>query len=210
MGYHVAKFQAAKVDSKVPTRLKRAEVPIPEQMKHLPLTEGGYLKPWFVKGDDFRVTDSDKAGLAVMKKACWICGNPFTSAGYAMVGDAMSATIRLYKEPPCHTECAEYAMQVCPFILYPNAKRRTAGLDYENTVEHLNEGAAIELEAENPGEFYICVVSDFTYHHEHQLTAFDKDKLLDIQHWIGGQRQPEVTQPILPPEQVPDGLKGRL
>lgn len=192
------------------TKVKRPEVPIPDQMKSLSLTEGGYLKPWFVKGDDFRITDSDKAGLSVMKKACWICGNPFPTPRYAMVGDAMSATIRIYKEPPCHLECAEYAMQVCPFILYPNAKRRSAGLEYEATVEHLNEGAAIMLEADNPGEFYISVVSDFTYHHDHQVTAFDKDKVLEIQHWIGGTRQDEVTEPILPAEQVPEAFKGRL
>ncbi len=179
-------------------------------MKSLPLTEGGYLKPWFVKAHDFRITDSDKAGLSVMKKACWICGNPFAVPKYAMVGDAMSATIRIYKEPPCHLECAEYAMQVCPFILYPNAKRRSSGLKYENTVEHINEGAAISLNADNPGEFYICVVTDFTYHHEHQVTAFDKDKILEIQHWIGGARQAAVVGPILSAEQVPDDLKGRL
>lgn len=179
-------------------------------MKGLPVTEGGYRKPWFVKGDDFRITDSDKAGLSVSKKACWICGNPFETSRYAMVGDAMSATIRIYKEPPCHVECAEYAMQVCPFILYPKAKRRTAGLSYEDSLEYANEGAAIEVNADNPGEFYITVVSDFTYHHDQQLTAFDKDKVLEIQHWIGGVRQSEVVEPILTAEQVPEGLRGRL
>lgn len=63
LAYHSAPFRAAKVDSKVPLKLKRPEVPLPKQMKHLPLTEGGYLKPCFVQGDDFRITDSDKAGL---------------------------------------------------------------------------------------------------------------------------------------------------
>ncbi len=191
-------------------RIKRAEIPIPEQMKNLPLTEGGYLKPWFVRDDDFRITDGKKASLSVMKKACWICGNPFVCPKYAMVGDAMSAAVRIYKEPPCHLECAEYAMQVCPFILYPNAKRRAAGLDYEDTVDHLNEGAAIELQADNPGEFYISLVSDFTYHREHQITAFDKDSVLEIQHWIGGARQAAISDPILPAEQIPEGLRSRL
>ncbi len=191
-------------------KIKRAEVPIPLQMQGLPLTEGGYLKPWFVKGDDFRVTDGDKAGLSVMKKACWICGNPFDAAVYAMVGDATSAVVRLYREPPCHRECAEYAMQVCPFILYPNAKRRSAGLDYEDTLDHSNEGATIVVKPDNPGEFFITLVSNFTYHHEHQVTAFEKTDVLERQHWIGGHRQATVPDPILPPDKIPEELRARI
>ncbi len=179
-------------------------------MQNLPITQAGYLKPWFVKGDDFRVTDGDKAGLSVMKKACWICGNAFTTPLYAMVGDATSAVVRIYKEPPCHKECAEYAMQVCPFILYPNAKRRTAGLDYEDTLDHSNEGAKIVVKPDNPGEFFITLVSDFTYHHEHQVTAFDKQVILEQQHWIGGIRQASLPDPILSPDKIPQELKDRI
>jgi len=122
----------------------------------------------------------------------------------------MSATIRVYREPPCHQACAEYAMQVCPFILYPNAKRRTAGLDAEHTVDHLNKGATIALKPDNPGEFYITLVSDFSYHHDEQVTAFNKTDVLEIQHWIGGVRQPSIPDPILPPEAVPPDLRVRI
>lgn len=179
-------------------------------MKNLPLVEGGYRKLWFVKGDDFRVTDGDKAWLSVSKKACWICGNPFSTSKYAMVGDAMSATIRVYREPPCYLECAEYAMQVCPFILYPKAKRRSAGLDPEHTVEHANKGAPVLLKPDNPGEFYITLVSDFSYHHDEQVAAFNKTDVLEIQHWIGGVRQESIPDPILPPEDVPADLRVRI
>lgn len=194
----------------MPPKTKRPEVPLPDQMQNLPLVEGGYRKPWFVKGDDFRVTDGDKAWLSVCKKACWICGNPFTTPEYAMVGDALSATVRVYREPPCHVECAEYAMKVCPFILYPNAKRRTAGLAAEATVEHVNAGAPLKLDGKNPGEFFITIVADFSYHHDEQVTAFNKEDVLDVQHWIGGERQETIRDPILPPEQVPDALKIRI
>ena len=191
-------------------KTKRPEVPLPEHMQSLPLVEGGYRKPWFVKGDDFRVTDGDKAWLSVSKKACWICGKPFATPKYALVGDALSATIRVYREPPCHVECAEYAMQVCPFILYPNAKRRTANLDAEASIDHVNAGAAIKLDAKNPGEFFITVVSDFSYHHDEQVTAFNKDDVLEVQHWVGGVRQESIRDPILPAEQVPEALKVRI
>lgn len=179
-------------------------------MQSLPLTDGGYLKPWFVKADDFRVTDSEKAGISVMKKACWICGNPFESRKYAMVGDALSAAIRVYREPPCHVECAEYAMQVCPFILYPKAKRRDAGLDEEQTIDHVNKGAAVALDAKNPGEFYITVVSDFRYHPDEQITAFNKSDVLERQYWVAGKRQESIPDPIVTPDRVPASLRVRI
>lgn len=192
------------------SKIKRGEVPIPEQMKNLPLTDGGYLKPWFVKGDDFRVTDGDKAWLSVSKKACWICGNPFDVPVYAMVGDAMSAVIRIYREPPCHKECAEYAMRVCPFILYPNAKRREAGLDYEDTLDHGNVDATVVVEPDNPGEYFVLMVSDFTYHPDPQVTAFEKGDVLETQHWIGGEKQNAIPSPILPSDQIPEALRERI
>ncbi len=191
-------------------KTKRPEIPLPDQMKNLPLVEGGYRKPWFVKGEDFRVTDGEKAWLSVSKKACWICGNPFIEPTYAMVGDAMSATIRIYTEPPCHIECAEYAMQVCPFILYPNAKRRTAGLQAEDLLENQKKNAAVKVGSENPGEFYITLVSDFVYHHDEQVMAFNKEDILTLQHWVGGVRQQSIPDPILRPEQVPEASRGRI
>lgn len=191
-------------------RLKRSEVPIPAYMSNLPLTDGGYLKPWFVKADDFRVTDGDKAALSVTKQACWICGGAFAEPKFAMVGDALSAAARIYREPPCHVECAEYAMQVCPFILYPNAKRREAGLDFEDTLDHGNENASVQVAPENPGEFFISVVSHFDYHPEPQVTAFDKPHVLELQHWVGGERQSSIPEPIIPLEKVPPQLRERL
>jgi len=121
-------------------------------VKNLPLTDSGDLKPWFVKGDDFRVTDGDKAWLYVSKKACRICGNPFDIAIYATVGNAMSAVTRIYRESPSHRECAEYAMKACPFIGYPNAKRREASLYYEDTLDHGNEDATAMVKPDSPGE----------------------------------------------------------
>lgn len=171
------------------------KIPVPEFMQHLPLTDRGYLKPWFVKGDDFRVVDGEKAWLSVNKKACWICGQPFKPNEYAMVGDANSAFHRIYAEPPCHVECAQYAAQVCPFMLYPNAKRRLAGLSHEQTLAYRNENQQVLVEEENPGEYYITVVTDFDYHHAQQVTAFTPDKIVETQYWIGGVRQEKVPDP---------------
>lgn len=177
---------------------KRHDVPVPEYMASLPITQKGYPKPWFVKADDFRIVDNDKAGLAVSKQNCWICGNPFKPNEYGLLGDAVSAMIRISKEPPCHVECATYALQVCPFILYPNARRREAGLDEEQTLEHSNKDRQLEIDPENPGEYYLMIVRDFSFVLEHQVMLFYESDVIERQYWIGGKRQESVPDPIVP------------
>jgi len=168
---------------------KQSHVEIPEFMKILPITDKGYLKPWFVKGDDFRVVDGDKAWESFFKKACWICGQPFKPNEFALVGGPECVKSRAFTEPPCHVECAVYAVQVCPFLLYPNAKRREAGLAPEATLEHRNAVSAVPITGENPGEHYILVVSDFTFSKNFHIMQFTKDKVIEIQHWVGGIQQ---------------------
>ncbi|GJM12037.1 MAG: hypothetical protein DHS20C12_04400 [Pseudohongiella sp.] len=177
---------------------KHTEVEIPETMRDLDVTSLGYLKPWFVKADDFRVVDVDKAWMSIGKKACWICGKPFKPNEFAMVGDANCAALRVYTEPPCHADCAVYAAQVCPFMLYPNAKRRTAGLEEDETLAHRNESADVLIKEENPGEYFIVVVNDFDFSNEHHVMTFPQENILEIQYWIGGTRQAEVPDPIVP------------
>ena len=170
-------------------KLKKPEVPVPATIRELPLTEWGYFKPWFVEADDFRVVDGNKAWLSVSGQACWICGKPFTPGEYALVGDRNSVNQRVYTEPPCHKDCAEYAMQVCPFILYPNAKRREANLEAEQTLDHSNQNRSVKINKENPGEYFVTVVSQFTYHKQKQVMTHQGEHVLEQQHWIGGTRQ---------------------
>ena len=187
--------------------MKHSHVDVPEHMKHLKMNDTGYFTPWFVEGDDFRIVDGKKAGLAVTKKACWICGLPYEKEEYALVGDPLTAMFRVAKEPPCHLDCATYAMQVCPFILYPNAKRRTAGLPVEKTLEYTNRDRKIKILEDNPGEFYIIVLNDFKYHHNKQVMTFSEKNVIERQYWIGGKRQETHPNPIVPWEKVPESYK---
>jgi len=163
-------------------------------MRSLPLTGTGYHKPWFVKGDDFRVVDLKKAAFAVTKKACWICGKPFRKARYAMVCSPESARLLLFKEPPCHSECAEYAMRVCPFIIYPRAQRRSANLPDDVRLEHVNASLPVKIAAENPGEYFLVVVRDFVFHQDRQVMRCRAESVLEYQHWRQGVRQSRTTR----------------
>lgn len=184
-------------------RIKRPEIPIPDYMKSLEMTDRGYLKPWFVLGDDFRVVDNKKATQAITKKACWICGNSFSSKEYAMVGSPMVTMGRVCMEPPCHVECAEYSVQVCPFILYPNAKRRVAGLPEDRTFDAVNEGKEVKQGEDNPGDYYLVVVNNFAFAPKQKLLVYNEANVIDRQYWIGGEKQAAIPDPIYCLEKLP-------
>lgn len=169
--------------------MKRAHIPVPMSIQRLPLTEKGYYKPWFVKEDDFRVTDPDKAWQSVSEKVCWICGEEMGNGPYALLGGPNIVKKRQTKEPPCHVDCAEYAVQVCPFILYPEAKRRESGLAQENRIEFNNLNRLVKIKPENPGEYRLVVVRDYQFDHKYHVIRFAADDVAQCQRWVEGERQ---------------------
>lgn len=135
----------------------RLEVPVPPAMQHLPLTPNGYHKPWFVKAKDLREINDKKYVESMKKGRCWICGGA-NKKEFVFVTDAKAAFHCVSLEPPCHEACAEYAAKVCPFLILPKAKRRTAGLP-----EPLIENAVPEMEQHNTGYYVLTYVKRFQF-----------------------------------------------
>jgi hypothetical protein len=102
-------------------------IPMPGRMARLPLTEAGWPTLFFaakVDGKhDLRVADTSKFLACIKKKLCWLCGEPL-GRYLAFVIGPMCVINRVTSEPPSHFECAEYAVQVCPFMVHPRAHRR--------------------------------------------------------------------------------------
>jgi hypothetical protein len=163
------------------SKLKYPSVAIPKNMEALPVTAKGYLKPWFVKGDDFRVMDEAKAKLSIVDHHCWICGNKMRKR-FSFVGGMLSTQNRMYSEPPCHQSCAEYAMKVCPFILLPKATRRNAGLTEDQTVmpdSHVQE---------NPEMWGITTVKKYktSMVNGYPTMHFSKQQIISTSTWKEG------------------------
>ncbi len=114
-----------------PNALREGLPELPPRMRELAVDRRGYPVPWFVEwfnGEpDFRVVDQRKFGKAHNNKLCWLCGKPRGQWLTFPIGP-MCVVNRTNSEPPCHYDCAHFAVRACPFMVLPNAKRREAGL----------------------------------------------------------------------------------
>lgn len=101
-------------------------IPIPERMRALPISDRGYPVPWFVAWidgkPDFRIVDTPKVGEAYRKRLCWLCGKTLGQYMCFVVGP-MCAVNRASSEPPSHRDCALYAVRACPFLVQPKMRR---------------------------------------------------------------------------------------
>ena len=123
--------------------------PLPPKMRHLHIDKRGYPVPFFVAmidGEpDHRIVDPRAMQQCVRHGRCWLCGQPLGVFTSFVVGP-MCAVNRVSSEPPSHLECARYAVQACPFMARPHAKRREGGLPDTD----LKQPAGIHLKR-NPG-----------------------------------------------------------
>lgn len=133
------------------------EIEMPARIARLPRDRRGYPIPMFVekpqeKGGepDFRIMSERHFERCVKHDACWICGEPLGSKVAFVVGPMCCVNL-ISAEPPSHYECAEYSVQVCPFLSIPSAKRREAGLPDE-----IKEPGGVMIKR-NPGVIAIWV-----------------------------------------------------
>jgi hypothetical protein len=106
-----------------------AAIPIPQRMRHLPISPEGFPVPWFVSRSDdgtydFRAIHYGRMGKAVKQKLCWLCGQSL-GVRLAFVIGPMCMVNRTISEPPSHRECAEYSVRACPFLTQPRMRRNT-------------------------------------------------------------------------------------
>jgi hypothetical protein len=100
---------------------------MPERIARLPLTARGYPALFFaavVDGEpDIRRVSAAKFHRCVKERLCWLCGEALDEI-MVFVVSKQAAESRIWFEPPCHRECAEYALAVCPFIADPTRRQR--------------------------------------------------------------------------------------
>lgn len=103
----------------------------PYRMSRLPIDKHGRVVPWFVANvngqPDHRVIKPGALREAYSNQICWLCGDRLGRFKAFVLGP-MCTVNRLSAEPPSHLSCAEYAVQVCPFLTTPRMVRRENNL----------------------------------------------------------------------------------
>lgn len=134
--------------------------PMPSRIRRLPINQEGWPELFFAATvDDYgrrdlRIADARKAELCIRSKLCWLCGDKLGRFMAFPIGP-MCVVNRVTSEPPCHLECAQYAVQVCPFLTKPRMVRNKNDLPPEG----VNPGG-IMLER-NPGVTCIYVTGGY-------------------------------------------------
>lgn len=132
-------------------------VPLPERFKRLPVDHRGYRVPRFVTWidgkADFRLADTQWVKTALARRLCFLCGEPLGRYMAFVIGP-MCAVNRVTSEPPCHVDCATYAVQVCPFMVFPQR-----GRDSDNLPDKLAPPGFVI--PRNPGVALVWVTKSF-------------------------------------------------
>jgi hypothetical protein len=101
---------------------------MPKGIRYLPRNSAGVPVPWVVAWfdgkPDFRIIGPNKITIAINVRLCWLCGKKMNRREGTFTIGPMCAVNRTTAEPPSHWECAEYAAQVCPFLVNPQKQRR--------------------------------------------------------------------------------------
>lgn len=136
-------------------------VPLPDRFKRLPIDHRGYRVPRFatwINGQwDFRLADTQWVKTALARRLCFLCGEPLGQFLAFVIGP-MCAVNRVTSEPPCHLDCATYAVQACPFMAFPNRGRNAEGLP-----EKRNAPSGFMI-TRNPGVVLVWVTRSFEVH----------------------------------------------
>ena len=131
--------------------------PIPQRLRSLPV-QNGFPVPWFVAQVngvyDFRVVDYPKFKPAIKQRLCWICGQKL-GAYLAFPIGPMCCINRTISEPPSHTECAEWSIKACPFLIQKQETRRETNLP-----EGFKEAAGKAI-ARQPGAVCLWVTNKY-------------------------------------------------
>jgi hypothetical protein len=134
-----------------------ANIPLPERLRRLPISDTGFPVPWFVEWidgkPDFRVMSSERWARAIRVDLCWLCGQTLGRWKVFTAGP-MCAINRTSAEPPSHRTCAEYAVTTCPFLTKPRMRRNHADLPETRAPG----GMMIER---NPGVTLLWVTHDY-------------------------------------------------
>lgn len=137
-------------------------MPVPARLASRPRDARGFPVPAFalVRPDgtpDFRVTDVKAWERAARMRTCSLCAEPL-GRHLAFVGGPLSHQNRLFLDLPMHRDCAEYALQVCPFLAAPRFAYAEADKVHVEGV-HVQTSEVVSLQ--RPEVFWLGITTNY-------------------------------------------------
>jgi hypothetical protein len=103
-------------------------IKIPDNLSHLKVEDRGYPVPFFVPivegKPNFKYASQKKQEICIAQSLCHICGNKLIKGSYFFITGPMGLENRTVTDPAMHKSCAEFALAVCPHMLYKKAERK--------------------------------------------------------------------------------------
>jgi hypothetical protein len=140
------------------------DVPIPERMRLLPRDRRGYPVPFIVMRDNdgkphFTINDEDRRRFVLKNDRCPLCNHGLFRGRWYVGGPRCAFDPRgAYLDPPMHHECAEYALQVCPYLAAPNYSKRIDDKTLDPAKSDALIVASPEVENDRP-DFFVAVMA---------------------------------------------------
>lgn len=172
--------------------MSRALPPMPRNIAALPVAQSGYPIPWFVAEQpqpdgtvlrDFRVASNERRAESVVAGRCYVCGQPL-GLHKAFVMGPMGTINAVTSEGPMHTDCAEWSLKACPFLVNPEMRRRVG--NYGGQVEAL-PGSAMH----NTGLSLLWLTKGFDIEGPADTFLIVPGKPLKLTPWVGGRKASE-------------------
>lgn len=117
---------------------------IPKCLSHLKVDERGYPIPFFVPmvegKPQFLYMDKQKLDKAIDENLCHICGKKLHKDYHYFVSGPMGLQNKVSSDAAMHRDCAEFALAVCPHMLYKKSERKAVNPNYSfNETPIMNE-----------------------------------------------------------------------
>lgn len=139
------KVQAIPMPLRVAALPRHRDLPVPAMVQY---DEHGV--------PDFRVIDMEKWGALVQSRGCGICGARM-GARVWFIGGPLAIANRMFTDLAMHKDCAEYALQVCPWLALPRYRMIDKLVEMEGVVINVNEWAATK----RPEDFMLAASSGY-------------------------------------------------
>jgi len=157
-------------------------------MATLPLDPRGYPVPKFVwqRPDgtyDFRVIRPGWPEKVVRQNLCWLCGFPLGVMKTATIGPMCCLNRNLGEPNFSHLTCAQWAVQSCPFMKYPNRKRD----EHDLPTDGFKPGGQEAMILRNPGVTALYITKSFRpYRAPDGSILYELGEPIEVQWWAQG------------------------